>query len=48
LRCGFQKLEGQATSEGLWLESTVSRVAANCVWWPWRQGAVLAAQVNAR
>ena len=23
LRCGFQKLEGQATSEGLWLESTV-------------------------
>ena len=24
LRCGFQKLEGQATSEGLWLESTVA------------------------
>ena len=24
LRCGFQKLEGQATPEGLWLESTVS------------------------
>jgi hypothetical protein len=23
LRCGFQKLEGRATSEGLWLESTV-------------------------
>ncbi len=23
LRCGFQKLEGQATTEGLWLESTV-------------------------
>ena len=22
LRCGFQKLEGQATPEGLWLEST--------------------------
>ena len=22
LRCGFQKLEGQATTEGLWLEST--------------------------
>ena len=22
LRCGFQKLEGQATLEGLWLEST--------------------------
>jgi hypothetical protein len=22
LRCGFQKLEGRATSEGLWLEST--------------------------
>ena len=22
LRCGFQKLEGQATAEGLWLQST--------------------------
>jgi hypothetical protein len=22
LRCGFQKLEGHATTEGLWLEST--------------------------
>jgi hypothetical protein len=23
LRCGFQKLEGHATAEGVWLESTV-------------------------
>jgi hypothetical protein len=25
LRCGFQKLEGRATAEGLWLESTAPR-----------------------
>ena len=24
LRCGFQKLEGRATAEGLWLESTAA------------------------
>ena len=36
LRCGFQKLEGHAPPEGLWLESSKPGGAANSVWWPWR------------
>jgi hypothetical protein len=29
LKCGFQKLEGQATAEGLWLTSTVSNAVSD-------------------
>ena len=37
LRCGFQKLEGHATPEGLWLESTAAgggrlRLTATALW----------------